>query len=242
MYHAFRLIAVTVYAVAVAVGVQTAKAELVQQDSSSFTYRYEMDVLPTANGDFTAGDGADGTVAGGILSMSTGYYHNAATWPGLFNTTDGWTVETRLQIVSSAGSRGAFNFVGGNGSTVKEADLGIGATGQNWDAWGSVAVGGTVDNTNGFHTFRVALLPGSDTYNIWRDGTLLNPTPLTNAGFNDVNMYFGDSGGSFAGSWKMDYVRYTAGAFAPVVPEPSSLVLVISGLVGLLVYAWRKRR
>jgi hypothetical protein len=43
------------------------------------------------------------------------------------------------------------------------------------------------------------------------------------------------------GGWSLSGVQYQ-GDFTTATPEPSTLFLVASGLVGLLCYAWRKRR
>jgi len=51
-------------------------------------------------------------------------------------------------------------------------------------------------------------------------------------------------GGNFANSQYIDEIRIgtTWGDVTPIVPEPGALVLLGCGLVGLLCYAWRKRR
>jgi hypothetical protein len=100
-----------------------------------------------------------------------------------------------------------------------------------------------VDNTDDFHTFRVAQAPGAASFSVWRDGVLLSsglPSggPWAGAAFN-----IGDFAGATAGVAQIDYVRFTPGAYAPVaVPEPATISLLASGLIGLLAYAWRKRK
>jgi len=67
-------------------------------------------------------------------------------------------------------------------------------------------------------------------------------------------LYVGTGAGvTFAGSWSngtnpnggwgFNLSQSMGGSFTiPPIPEPSTLLLLASGLVGLLCYAWRKRR
>ena len=50
------------------------------------------------------------------------------------------------------------------------------------------------------------------------------------------NLAVGDNSSGDSGYYRMDYVGTTA------IPEPSALVLAATGLLGLLAYAWRKRK
>jgi hypothetical protein len=47
---------------------------------------------------------------------------------------------------------------------------------------------------------------------------------------------------SFTGGFGLTNNDFVSGSFSSVVPEPSTLALLASGLVGLLAYAWRKRK
>ena len=61
-------------------------------------------------------------------------------------------------------------------------------------------------------------------------------------------MYSRPAGGHTAGSTeRVDFYNTTVGAYSPQLvvgyaPEPGAMVLLASGLLGLLAYAWRKRR
>ena len=107
------------------------------------------------------------------------------------------------------------------------------------------------DNTDDFHVVRMATDSSVDPddgnyyFHIWRDGTYLGKgrdwMPWHDSPTEFVNrLMIGDLSGATAGTFEIDYLRFTDGAFAPV-PEPSTFVLA-TGVLGLLAYAWRRRK
>jgi hypothetical protein len=69
--------------------------------------------------------------------------------------------------------------------------------------------------------------------NLYKNGTLIDSTTVSPAGPMLVQAY------SFGGAIQ-NYDVFSITDTAPI-PEPNSLVLVATGLIGLLAYAWRKR-
>lgn len=178
-----------------------------------------------------------------------------ATWP----TTDpavGFTVEFSAKIISQAssgtstrkaplvclasGHTGRYDLYVSSFGTMQRQDTGSGTTENLMD---------TNSNMDDFHVFRIVREPdvgavtGKAYY--YRDGILISD-PLGVVGLETVSpetlLTFGDTSDDMNGSVSIDYVRFdTTGAYAPV-PEPSTIALLVTGLIGLLAYAWRKRK
>ena len=73
------------------------------------------------------------------------------------------------------------------------------------------------------------------TVDIYMDGTLIGKQTLIN-GVNPTMLRIGDITGSVEGNIALDYVRIGA------VPEPSTIVLCVMAIIGLLAYAWQRRK
>lgn len=246
-------------------------------DSTSFTRKYEMDVDPgtvnlngpaDTNMDFLLTKSSSNpvpTLADGVLSYSSSsnnllYYRSGddtRIWRQDGYAVDaGFTVEVRLRIDSTPTTAAPIAiFVSPSGDSSHDALLLIRGTGQQWGRQGqsveggTFAIGGTDDNTDGFHVFRIAVDTEDGTYSVWRDGVLLtNPSGLSK--FGDALMdgttlgagnelRVGDMGRAatvdlstdlMSGNVSIDYLRFTSGSYAPVVPEPASLGLLALGL------------
>jgi hypothetical protein len=263
----FQKVIIGVVLVAMAAVVNMANADLAQQDSADFAWKYEMTVDPTtqdldSNGtpDFVVWslNGGSASLAGGVLTMNypapNNYYAvlgPANIWPNSgVNFASGYTIEARVKIDSSTGSVGAFMMDAAPGDNMPAtAELSVAGAGEFWGQPASSGANppgvslGSEDNTDGFHTFRIAQVPGAATYSVWRDGVLLsNSLPTAYDANGNVLLDFGAPSGVIHGSSEVDYYRFTPGAFAPVVPEPGTLTLLATAMSGLLAYAWRKRR
>jgi hypothetical protein len=222
------------------------------KDSADFTYKYEMDVLPSTQDldgnntpDIVAHESTPRNirVANGkmtILDTSGGLDYigsqpaNAGTiWQNEFASGD-YTAEFSAKVLTSVedetGQHGASQFVTQNGrydtmllGAAKTAAITAGYEYTNLS---------TADNTDAFHTFRVARQGSA--YYLWRDGVLIGDgLTMDPAG---SKMHFGDGGGWINGSTAVDYVRLQNGAFAPPpkpsdVARPSSLDGKHAGLV-----------
>ncbi|QQL44943.1 PEP-CTERM sorting domain-containing protein [Sulfuriroseicoccus oceanibius] len=233
-------------------------------DSSTFDYKYEMDVDPTTQNldGLGAEDWFNGT-SGGFTSpaVSGGFaFSNQATsatllrgdfnaggagsmWRELVSggAASTWTMEVRFAKVSGTqGSNGWFgiataNLSESNSSAVYVLDDRIRLNG------GADYLVGT-DFSTGFHTVRVAHDAVDNAYYYWVNDVLLNTdlsTPIagTNGGSFDNNTFIGDFSGSLSGEWQIDYVRVDTEALA-AVPEPSAAVLL--GLGGLAMILRRR--
>lgn len=234
----------------------TSEAALTPRDSTAFsntaksdntTGSYEGTALPpgedpawAAHSGNTAGTAS---VSGGILNINADTVSDRAqfelgtAWADDIDPDTGYTLETRLQIVSAPEGEVAFVFSPRDGSQAAilrflDGELLWASTGQTF----------AVNTTDDFHDYRLAWVPGetagSGAYALWYDQQLLSDTLVgTNTTANA--MVFGDlSDNQFSGNTDVDYIRWdTTGAYAPV-PEPGSAALL--GLAALMLV--RKRR
>ena len=263
MQRVLALFSLTLAVTVLGVQLRTANADLPQLDSSAFSFKYEMDVNPTtqdlpgtaAGVDFFIAPegGGPGTFASGILTMpaSTIYYNSNSTQPGnVWNSLSyaaGYTIEARLQT-QQIGTIGSIGFWGSTSNGVGGYPTGEVTISDTVLYWGfapnKVALASGLDNSVGFHDYRIAQLPGQASYNVWRDGILMNAAPLDsifNYSLAEFNM--GAINGQIYGTTQVDYLRFTSGAYAPAVPEPSSAVLVGLGILFLgLAKRWKRHR
>lgn len=206
-------------------------------DSSLFTDQYNGDVYPVSGyaetGPWVVAPSSDGN----ILT----YQSDVASGGGFFvqdpwaaDAASGWTLEFRLKIGTDApeGSDGAFAFFMADGSNGLRTFF----IGQN--SFRTTSLSDTSDNTDGFHTFRVAKAAGTLDFNLWRDGVAVgsvNGWGGSTFGSDDF-LFWADGGGAVGGpTVEVDYVRFDiTGAYEPVIPEPSSCLSLAIAMGGVI--------
>ena len=234
------------------------------KDSADFTWKYELDgtaVFPDDSdldsnsvGDFNEqiDAGASITLSGGQLHFSSpasgqaAYYYSgwgagSKLWDVItdLDLENGVTVEMRVKVLAAdEGNSGVVGIGIMPDGTNVDGKYYIAKTAQYWGEGGSqVTLGsGTYDNTDGYHNFRVALDPDTNTYSVWRDLELLaSGLGDTDSRDNLRRLVFGNFASSvLKGDVDVDYFRLTSGAYAPI-PEPATIGLLLSGgLVCLL--------
>ena len=261
----FTYVCVAVAAMAFLALGAVAQAEIVAtMDSSDFIYGFEFtgvddrpDNYPTVDIDGNLNQdmsrwGSGGTISGGIMTLQTvsteecGYSSKlpSSVWHN-YNvlSSDGFTIETKVKIITqAAGYSYVFALYGGAVDEVR-GSLRIGGSKTGWtnSPGTSVATLDTNSNSDVFHIFRMAFDPATGLFAAWRDGVELSS--ILTASYTSTGMMFsfGDGSGLDRGTAEVDYVRFTKGAYAPI-PEPSTIALLATGLIGLLCYAWRKRK
>jgi hypothetical protein len=233
-------------------------------DSSAFTYKYEMDVAPStldldSNGKpdlLDLGDAGAITYAGGIQTVATtkavapkdawgSAESTNEVWAGKMTYSTGWTAELRVKVDSmdsTAGISATAGFCGGSTGSAAGAhtQLIFRPDEARWfyNASQYTTVMGV--NSDDYHVFRMIQLPDQGLFDVYRDGQLVVEA-TSGDGIATDNMWYLDGAGNWAGTMHVDYLRFTAGAYAPV-PEPSTIIMLAAGLIGLLAYAWRKRK
>jgi hypothetical protein len=240
-----------------------ANATFLPKDSADFAWKYEMDQFPSDQDldgnsvmDFSAWslNSGTGSLADSVLSMNypspNNYYAQTSAPGGIWTSggitaATGYTVEAKVKLTSSTGSMGGYimYFSPSDGHPAM-ASLSIAGTTTYWgtEPWNAISLDQNNNLDNQFHTYRIAQTPGTGIYSVWRDGVLLSDSMLTANANNSYTLGdFGAPSGVIHGSADVEYFRLTPGAYAPV-PEPSTVLLLATGVIGLLAYAWRKRK
>jgi hypothetical protein len=210
--------------------------EILWKDSASFTYKWDMDCLPwdygtidldnsggrdwiqSKSSQFTLGDGIISAIEGGhLLANDTTYAE--AFWPVQdINSATGYTTEFRVKIKTATGTYGAFKTQIGLYDSTRTEVLNIYADQVVWLVNGGTALvldtGNNLDDA--FHTFRLARKPGDPTKSyIWKDGVLIGDGLAITYQFSPRRYYIGDIDSSVTGTYDLDYIRVTAGCWAP---------------------------
>ena len=207
---------------------------MVPMDSADFANKYEGDTDPVPNylNNWAAGTShsSDGNVLTYVVPEGAGgtTWIESTTWAGAIS--HDYTIETRLKINYTYGA-GAFDICVDTGAG-EAAFVIIGNTSITYFDNGVWTTAPTADNTDGFHTFRLAHEAGTSTVSLWRDGELWSNLPTAN--FGASTMYWLAGSGQAVGNADVDYYRWTDGAYAPI-PEPATMgLLTLGGLVTLL--------
>jgi len=107
-----------------------------------------------------------------------------------------------------------------------DGTVGVVGTGWHWLAQTSTP--------NAWNTLVVTHQNGTTAWSVSTNGSAFETVTASPTTSNWDNLHFQfDIGGAYA---HLDAISLSA------VPEPSTFVLAVAGLIGLLAYAWRKRR
>lgn len=227
-------------------------------DSSTFDYKYEMDVQPNnvdldGNGGDDWWDAGIPAVSGGLVSF-TNSGNNAQIFRGDFNAGSGgsiwrevanaaaadWTLE--ISVRKDGGAQASLGWFGiatanlgeSNSSRINIHDDRVSTASAEY------LVGS--DFVSDFVTIRIAHDAADNQNYYWVNGILLNDdlsTPI--AGVNgsafDNSIFIGDFSSSIAGDFSIDYIRLDTDAIG-LVPEPSAFMLSSLSVISLL----RRRR
>jgi hypothetical protein len=219
---------------------------------ASATFIWEGSGDPTAAGNFTTvhGAGMSGTQGytfdsptAGFMQQDTTGYTGAGTYnrfvlsstiaASQLSNAAGWTVETRVQTQVNSGSDAYAMFfdaednVGGIGILLHPTSIDVGP--GDFSSSTTLAL-----SDDGYHTIAINVAPGATSGHVWVDG-VDSATVALAANFAAPTFTFGDASSSSVGQASWDYVKINA-------PEPCALVLLVMGVLGLICYAWRRRR
>lgn len=265
MLRKFALVFAT--AAVLSFSVSNAKAELVAQ----WTFDDSSNVgKATVGSDLTVVGGAtysSSGQSGGALSLdgSTGYLHldGDALPTGVPTGNNSYTITAWIKTtVFGEGMIGANSIVGwGNYGTAggvnafrtnRGVDGGDGLTDYSWGPGYDIVRPGTVAD-GAWHFVAVTYDSSTLEKQLYLNGNTLGlsmtmPEGGLDVGAGSFRVGSTNNGGEFCNGLLDDVRIYntalTSGEIATIagVPEPSSLLLIISGLIGLLAYAWRKRK
>lgn len=211
--------------VAAAAG-QGMASDLSKLDSSAFSYKYEMDALPTQEDldgdgayDFTTANGPTLSTSYGIAtcSLNPNRYFISNTDSGAGSvwrkfapaSGEGYTIELRMKVTGQITTTAvALNASYGEYDALLNFKT-------NSLSWGSFEM--SFNTTDAFHIYRIAKIPNENRFVLWCDGKLvadnLTDAMPSNTGLN--RLILGAIGGAYGGTIDVSYLRFTKGAYAP---------------------------
>lgn len=117
---------------------------------------------------------------------------------------------------------GTINLVNASGTTATTFTTGISTTDANW------------------HNYAVNFNKGANAVSIYVDQTLKGTVDLTTFASGIYQTYSSNAVGTGGVAWPpLMLDNFQVGN---AIPEPTSFLMMITGLIGLLAYAWRKRK
>jgi MSHA biogenesis protein MshQ len=221
------------------------------------------------NGDLTdsSGNGHNGAASGTIgytgdgkaLELSSG--HVVIPGSSNFQFAGSFTVETRAKFTSgavggiidcTAASGGAAWWMRANGGKL---NCEIENDGSGDDYFERYVFGSTTINDDKWHQLAMVYDSAAGTHTIYVDYTQETLSSHSESGTSFTSVGTGTDfniglfhNGLYQFGGALDYIRVSNAALSPSqfitidTPEPSVLILMATGLVGLLAYAWRKRK
>lgn len=215
-------------AVAACCLVAGAPAAWTEADWTAFDYQYDMSVAlgaADADSNFYPDFGTTLEPLDGILTISEGQYvvsrDATALWPSTIapmGFTTGYTYEFRARVLSESAAAGAISYFIGPGDSSEQSYITVGASSVKWG--GSLSPINGSENTDDFHTFRVAQQAGESGFYVWRDGELIGYKLGPGYIEAPADFWFG-CGGAGQGVTEIDYFAVTFGAVAPIGGAPA---------------------
>ncbi len=190
---------------------------------TDFAYAYEFDSAPGSY-DLDGNGSPDFTDPGltpvdGVITINNNLFGSDANgiWHGNIGPTayaTGYTFEFRAKVLSETGTAGAMDAFMSPADSAVSALVGIGASKTYWSS--SIAILDENDNTDDFHTFRVAQKPGRSAFYVWRDGELIGSSRGQGYSYANPAFWVGCGSGRATGTIEMDYFAITPGMVVPV--------------------------
>jgi hypothetical protein len=228
-------------------------------DNSIFSEDFSGTALDSAKWEVGLDNGGTITLDGGVATFNTtaGSQNAYVTSNGSLDfsgSPDNWGAELKFRVDGVYSGWGPRNFILVDGLTTATAN---GWTNQGFDlrairqdsshfnlAWNGW------DNDYGYREPTILATGYQDgvahvaqvhrrtdgTVDIYMDGDFVSNQSLL-GGVNPSQLRIGDCTGYLECNVGIDYVRVGS-----IVPEPSTIVLAASGAIGLLAYAWRRRK
>ena len=193
----------------------------------------------------TIGPGNDGEDYWGIAVTDGRYNYNYGLTAAQLADPGGWHASARVKALKAVANMDQAFFVrdyidtyamllhGGPGV----ANPGVYMCDSNWQLGNLIS---SIDPTLAYHTYAIWYDPSITGVRYFVDGVEKATQTSAEAphAWDQRKFVWGDNAtdGDSSGHWAM--ARFETGQ----IPEPSTLVLFATGLVGLLAYAWRKRK
>ena len=204
---------------------------------------------------------SNASVSGGFLTLSDTTIEQYAAVNSADNilsglgTSTNWAAEIRFAVTGAMSAPANQSFllltgISGTTWTATGVDLRLlqDSTGVNgstyslgwlgWDGSNGSRVATVITTLTKGTTYVVdAVRKSNGTVDIYlNDALIANKAAIGTA--NPTKLYIGDeaSGAIYANDVKIDYVR------VGIVPEPSIMAMLVTAVLGLIAYAWRKRR